>query len=133
MTILWVLLAVVISGLGYIRLAPSDAAIWHVSPQVSENKSFKAGVKRLVSTSPDGLARFDKIVMATPRTSVLTGSPESGMVTYITRSQIFGFPDYTTAQQNGNSLKIYARLRFGRSDTGVNGARVKGWIDALQP
>jgi len=131
--IFWTLLACAIVGLGYIRLAPSDPRLWHVAPEVSENKTFKSGVKRLIATGPDGLARLDAIIRATPRTRVLTGSVESGMVTYTTRSTVFGFPDYTTVQQDGDNLQIYARLRFGRSDTGVNRARVEAWIDTLQP
>jgi len=128
-----IILVAVIAGLAFVRLAPSDPAHWHVAPQVSENKDFKAGVKRLIAPGPDGLARLNAIILATPRTSVLAGSVKSGMVTYITRSLMFGFPDYTTVHQDGDSLEIYARLRFGRSDTGVNQVRVRGWIDALQP
>jgi len=131
--VLWLILALAVVGMAYIRLAPSDPARWHVAPEVHENKDFKAGVKRIIATGPDGLARLDAIIRATPRTRVLTGSVESGLVTYITRSAVFGFPDYTTVQQDGDRLQIYARLRFGRSDTGVNGARVEAWIDTLQP
>jgi uncharacterized protein (DUF1499 family) len=129
--IFWLGLVLLIFAMGFIRLAPSDPARWHVPPQVSENKDFSAGVKRLISPGPDGLARFDEIALSTPRTSVLAGSVESGMVTYITRSAVFGFPDFTTVQQDGDTLQIYARLRFGRSDTGVNRARIGKWIDAL--
>ncbi|WP_293574144.1 hypothetical protein [Phaeobacter sp.] len=28
-------------------------------------------------------------------------------------------------------LKVYARLRFGRSDLGVNNARINQWIGAM--
>lgn len=131
--ILWIMLTVAVAALLYIRLAPSNLDRWHVAPEVSENKNFKAGVKRLIPLGPDGLIQLDAIIRATPRTQILTGSVESGMMTYITRSAVFGFPDYTTVQQDGDTLKIYARLRFGGSDTGVNRARVEGWINALQP
>jgi len=131
--VLWVVPVGLIAAMGYVRLAPSDPARWHVAPQVNENKDFQAGVKRLTDTGPDGLARLNKIALNTARTKVLAGSVETGMVTYVTRSQVFGFPDYTTVQQDGDMLKIHARLRFGRSDTGVNRARISAWIDALQP
>lgn len=130
--IFWISLVVAVAGLGFIRLAPSDPAIWHVAPEVRENKDFNGGVKRLVDTGPDGLARFNAIALSDPRTSVLAGSVDQGMVTYVTRSKVFGFPDYTTTQQDGERLKIHARLRFGRSDAGVNRARVRQWIDALE-
>ena len=129
----WVLLAIIVVGLGYIRLAPSDPAQWHVLPDFDRDKDFKAGVMRVVETGPDGLVRLHDIAVATPRTTVLAGSPEEGMVTYVTRTKVFGFPDYTTAAQDGDMLKIYARLRFGRRDSGVNRARVEAWLAALQP
>ncbi len=137
MILLWVLLAVtvavMVAGLGYIRLAPSDPTRWHVTPDVSENKVLQGGVKLLLDAGPDGLQRLDALAMATPRTRVLAGSVQSGMITYVTRSKVFGFPDYTTVQQNGDILKIHARLRFGRSDLGVNAARIQGWVNALGP
>ncbi|MFT7593448.1 MAG: hypothetical protein ACI8R4_000761 [Paracoccaceae bacterium] len=131
--VLWILLAIVVVGLGYIRLAPSDPTQWHVAPDVSGDKLIATGATRLVQTGPDGLARLHDIALTTPRTSVLAGSVDAGMITYITRSKLFGFPDYITAQQDGDNLKILGRLRFGRSDMGVNGARLKAWVDALQP
>lgn len=129
---LWIGLAVVVGLLGYVRLAPSDISRWHVASQIAANKNFKGGVIRLVEAGPDGLERFDKLTRETARTTVLAGSVSEGLVTYVTRSKIFGFPDYTTAQQDQEQLKIYARLRFGRSDIGVNKARVSRWLDALQ-
>lgn len=133
MMLLWVLLALVVVLLGYVRLAPSDPAQWHVAPDVGEDVDMTGGAKRLVTgAGSDALARLDPIAMATPRTTRLAGSVDEGMVTYVTRTRVIGFPDYTTVQQDGENLKIYARLRFGRSDFGVNTARVEGWVNALQ-
>ena len=60
---------------------------------------------------------------------------DEGRITYITRSAAFGFPDYTTVEavtaEDGTRLAIYARLRFGQSDMGVNQARVEEWLSAL--
>lgn len=133
---LWVFLAVFIGLLAFIRLAPSDPDRWHVVPNVNADKDFPGGIKRLITTGPDGLERLNALALATPRTRVLAGSVDAGMITYVTRSKLIGFPDYTTVQQtvqqDGYMLKIYGRLRFGRSDFGVNRARVKVWVDALQ-
>ncbi len=130
--VLWLLIAVGLAMGAYIRLAPSDPVRWHVAPEDAE-RDLKGGVVRVVETGPDGLARLDKIARATPRTSVLAGSLEEGMITYITRTKVFGFPDYTTVQQDGDTLRIYARLRFGRKDFGVNRDRVTQWLALLQP
>ena len=121
------------AGFGYIRLAPSDPAQWHVEPVGDVDQTFEAGVLRVVETGPDGLSRLDAIARATPRTGVLIGSVEEGMVTYITRTRVFGFPDYTTVQQDGDTLRIHARLRFGGSDLGVNQKRVEERLGLLQP
>lgn len=132
MTALWVLIAVIVVGMGYIRLAPSNAAQWHQPPQVDANEDLTGGVKRLVTAGPEALGQLDAIARTTPRTSVLAGSVQEGMVTYVTRSRIMGFPDYTTVEANGDQLKIYARLRFGNSDLGINGHRIDEWLTKLE-
>jgi len=59
----------------------------------------------------------------------------AGRITYVTRSRLWGFPDYTTVQvipgAAGATLALHARARFGQSDVGVNRARVERWRDAL--
>ncbi|WP_299637271.1 DUF1499 domain-containing protein [uncultured Ruegeria sp.] len=130
--VLWAVIALVL-GLGaYIRLAPSNPARWHVAPVAEVDQDLPSGVLRVVETGPDGLQRLDLIARATPRTSVLAGSVDEGMITYVTRTKWIGFPDYTTVQQDGDTLRIHGRLRFGRRDFGVNKARVDGWFAVLQ-
>lgn len=129
----------------YVRLAASDPETWHTDPSdavpamghfvVKPEGGDTAGP--LLAVPPaDALAAFDAIALATPRTSRLVGAPDEGKVTYITRSRLWGFPDYTTvaaeAVEGGTRLNIHARLRFGSSDMGVNAARVQSWLDALE-
>ena len=128
-----IFIAAVMVVLGFVRLAPSDPARWHVPPQAQADRDLPKGVLRVSETGPEGLAQLDRIAQTTPRTTVLAGSVEQGMVTYITRTKLFGFPDYTTVQQDGDTLRIYARLRFGRRDFGVNRDRVERWLALLQP
>jgi uncharacterized protein (DUF1499 family) len=35
-------------------------------------------------------------------------------------------------RQDGDMLQIHGRLRFGKSDLGVNAARIDGWLRQLQ-
>ncbi|SLN11902.1 DUF1499 domain-containing protein [Ruegeria meonggei] len=128
---LWLVLGLVFAIGAYIRLAPSDPARWHIAPQVEADKDLKGGVMRVVETGPDGLARLDALAQVTPRTSVLAGSVDDGMITYVTRTKVIGFPDYTTAQQDGDTLRIYGRLRFGGSDFGVNKAQIDAWLGQM--
>ncbi|MFW8636144.1 DUF1499 domain-containing protein [Cribrihabitans pelagius] len=132
MLLAWLLVAALVVGLGFVRLAPSDPLDWNTQPEFSEDKEFRGGVFRVVRTGPDGLERFHRIATAAPRTSVLAGGPQDGMATYITRTQVLGLPDYTTARQDGELLKVYARLRFGRSDLGANKARINRWLGRME-
>lgn len=133
--------AVVIGALllaGYVRLAPSHTAQWHIalSPRPAVLGAPSDQVIALeggayIDIKGGSLAALDAIVMATARTQRLSGSLEEGRITWITRSRVWGFPDYTTAEITPDGLTIYARLRFGRSDLGVNAARLRGWAARL--
>ncbi|MGL4279513.1 MAG: DUF1499 domain-containing protein [Albidovulum sp.] len=140
------LLIILIGGMAYIRLAPSDPARWNVdlpafSGQIAAGPegvtTVPLGARARISVSdatPAGLlARLDAIAGATPRTERLAGSPEDGRITWITRSLVFGFPDYTTAAVTPDGIDLYARERFGRYDFGVNAARLRDWTSQLTP
>lgn len=131
MIFVWMGIAAIVVVLGVIRLAPVDRLDWNTQPEFSEDKTFRGGVFRVVRTGPDGLASFDRVASASARTKLLAGSVEDGLATYVTRTKFLGFPDYTTARQDGDLLKVYARLRFGRSDLGVNGARIAEWLSQM--
>lgn len=124
----WVILIVVVLA-GYVRLAPSDPARWHRAVVGDADRISEGSVLRLAAVD---LAALDQVARDWPRTSVLAGSVAEGRVTYLTRSAFWGFPDYTTVETRPNGVAIYARLRFGRRDFGVNGKRVASWLDALQ-
>lgn len=130
--IFWVVVLAVVAGLAWIRLAPSDPAVWHVDPKVTADQDLAGGVRRRIPDADGTFAALDRIILATPRTEVLAGTVEEGMVTYITRSKWMGFPDYTTVMKDGEVLELHARLRFGQSDMGVNKARVDGWLQMLR-
>ena len=135
----WMILIVVVTALAYVRLAPSDPARWHRGtgkPELGETLR-KGSFTWREAVEGDGTARLeqvDRVILATPRTTRLTGSVQEGQITYVTRSQVVGFPDYTTVGIYGDGskyLEIFGRLRFGRSDLGVNAKRIKGWLAAL--
>jgi len=129
--ILAAVLVLVLAAGAYVRLAPSDPATWHRMPAAITDRDQAGGAMRVVGAGDGGLARLDAIIRATPRTQVLAGSVEDGMMTYITRSKLWGFPDYTTLRAAGNQIELYGRLRFGRSDLGVNAKRLDGWLRAF--
>jgi uncharacterized protein (DUF1499 family) len=128
--------------LAYIRLAPSDAS-WHVDPTTvtapaKPNHWLIANggdaPALALTLSPDAAAaKLAAIAAATPRTTLLDG--QGLHTTWITRSAILGFPDYTsvtiTPTATGSEIALYARSRFGQSDFGVNRARVESWLRQL--
>ena len=136
-----VLVVVLVGGMAYVRLAPSDPARWHANPSKApvwaESSPWGQVIARndgaVLRLPPDAglLARLDAIALATPRTSRLAGSLGEGRITWITRSGFWGFPDYTTAEMRGDGLYLNARLRFGKSDLGVNAARLRDWQSKL--
>ncbi len=136
--------------LAWVRIAPSDAARWHVDPmQVTRVpkppheggwlvRPGKANAEPIVfATNPDALlSAFDEVARATPRTKLLAGGPDEGQATYISRSTVIGFPDYTSVRaipdEDGAALVIWARNRFGKSDFGANRARVEDWLARIE-
>jgi hypothetical protein len=120
----------------WVRLAPSDPARWHTDPgrgTAGDNSHVAKGFVPLPAA--EALAAFDAVASAEPRTVRLSGSPAEGRITYVTRSALWGFPDYTTVAaepgEGGTWLVIHARARFGQSDLGVNAARVGRWLAAI--
>ena len=137
----WVVLILIGGFLAYVRLAPSDPEVWHQQayPSGMGEKLSSSGYIWREPVADDGkeqLSRLDQIILATPRTTVLAGSVQDGQITYVTRSAVIGFPDYSTVgvYHDGDQhyLEINGRLRFGRSDLGVNAKRIKGWIADLK-
>ena len=125
------LLIVALAAVGvlWVRLAGDDPARWH---QVSEVRDMghAAGenwhVYREAGT-PARLQELDAAVRALPRTERLAGSVDAGKVTYVTRSKLMAFPDYTTLSLSDDGvIEVFARSRYGKSDLGVNRARVLG-------
>ncbi len=152
------LIIVAVAGFAaYVRLAPSDPQVWHQpAPAALAGPAAKmiaeASPADLVVARTDGasatvtlpgksgaqaLAAVDAVAMATARTTRLAGAPETGRITWITRSALWGFPDYTTAEvaidsDAGSTIILNARLRFGGSDLGVNAARLRDWLGKLR-
>lgn len=129
--VLILLVVLVVAFAAFVRLAPSDPAVWHVDPEVTGDETGAGEAKRLIPGDAATLAELHAIVLATPRTRVLAGDVAAGHVTYITRSALWGFPDYTSVRLRDDGLALWGRLRFGQSDLGVNAARLDGWIAAL--
>jgi uncharacterized protein (DUF1499 family) len=152
----------IIAGLGllaYIRLAPSDPSVWHVDPEVlvpgSALSANLAGGRPTTTNGPVRLRRvsfatvtfkdsdavtimqkLDGIAQGSERTTLVAGTPDQRHMTWVTRSKLLGFPDYTTAKaiqvDQDVQLVMVARQRFGGQDFGVNALRMENWLAMLR-
>lgn len=117
------LLLLVLAAVAYVRLAPVNDDRVHVPVLASEDEDGRGHCVRVTLAFPGLLKRIDEVMRALPRTRVVAGSLSEQKITYMTRSKVIGFPDFTTVQEVDGQIRLYARLRFGRSDMGVNKAR----------
>jgi len=116
----------------YVRLAPSDPARWHKAPP-DLPVGDSAGLNSFVAVREGDRAILERLIQiaeTTRRTTGLAGSAQAGMITFITRTRLWGFPDYTTIRLLDGKLTIYGRARFGQGDMGVNRARIEAWLAA---
>ncbi len=138
MTSVLIALIVLIAGFAaYVRLAPSDPARFLRRNAVAEaggvgDYPLEGGFTAVRAPSPDDtapLAHLADIAEATDRTQLLAGSVEEGHLLYVTRSKLWGFPDYTNIYlTDDGKIVISGHLRFGRGDMGVNRKRIEAWL-----
>ncbi|GGA24810.1 DUF1499 domain-containing protein [Neptunicoccus cionae] len=143
----WFLIAVIVAALLWFRFAPSDPSVWHKDPAIVQKTAkpnqflMRDGgdaAAEIFDISPAKLATaFHKVAMSQPRVSVLTEADNDYWITYVQRSKLMGYPDYISIRiepvdANKSALLVYSRSRFGRSDLGVNKARVKDWLGQLR-
>lgn len=134
-----------VAGAGWVRLAPNDPARWHLDPRrVARPSTPNFYLLRMgdgdapapiFDTAPTALAkRLHEAALADGAT-LLAGRVSEGHMTYLTRSRVMGFPDYTSIliepAGDGSVLTAFARARYGYSDMGANRARLEAWVAAL--
>ncbi len=111
---------------------------WRVGPPGSGPQPLD-GTTPVYHASPAYLAAtFDAFAMSQPRVERLAVSDDDLSVTYVQRSRIMGFPDYFSIRfldlgGGRTGVAAFSRARYGRSDLGVNRARVENWLAALEP
>lgn len=128
--------------MGWVRLAPVDLARWHVDPQTAPDPAtpnfarIMPGEVVLDGSAAAAAARLRAAMEGLPRTRLIAGSDGEGLMTFVTRSRLMGYPDYTSIkvlpQDEGVTFAALARSRFGQSDLGVNAARLQALQDALR-
>ena len=123
--VLWciaILVALILAGDAYVRLAPIDPARFAVSGLAKPSGDYpETGGFQAARTPSDPAAAMnalDRIIRATARTRRVAGSVGAGHASYVTRSAVWGFPDVTTVWISGDTVQIRGHLVFGASDFG---------------
>lgn len=132
------LLLLVLALVLYVNFAPTREADWHVAPDDAPDPG-DGGVKgsETFDAAPDRVfAAIEAVAADWPKARLIAGSAEEGILTYEVRSRVIGFPDYVTLKVSGDragsKLDYVSRLRFGRSDLGVNRQRMEAWLGAVR-
>ena len=126
------LAALALAAAVWVRVAPSDPAVWHVDPVTAPDPTTPnfARVDRLVALPPAEVAARIEAVARTEGAVRLAGDPM--FTTWIARTARMRFPDYVsirlTPEGEGTRLVALSRSRFGRGDQGVNRARLGRWL-----
>lgn len=130
----------------WVRVATDDVADWREDPAeimasgalneyvVKPESEGADAVSPVYDETPESLlARVRDMALAEPRVSLLDES--DGVLTLVQRSMLMGFPDYISVRAvpvaGGAALYIHSRSRYGKSDWGVNEARISAWLGKL--
>jgi hypothetical protein len=139
MRILWIGLAgvllVAVTLVLYIRLAPSDPAVWHVDPDRTPDPATPnfARADLIIPLPPDEVAARIAVTAMGERAIPLAG--EGPFVTWLSRTPLMRYPDYVSIRlhpvEGGTRLVALSRSRFGQGDMGANRARLDRWLAGL--
>lgn len=133
MTYILTLLALIVIGFAiYVRITPipEDRFTGFPGPMsVGFHESLRGikVVQPLSEVPNDVLSRINAVILSTERTELRGDDPAA----YVTKSALWRFPDVTLVWVQDGNLHIHAELVYGRSDLGVNSARVRGWLDIV--
>lgn len=152
--ILLLIVLLVAGFLLYVRLAGHDPSVWHVDPATAPTPATPNSYRVVppgtavpesgraspvyAATPAELMAAFEAHALAQPDTIRLAGGAEDGFVTFVQRTPLVKYPDYISVRavsvgEGQSALVILSRSRFGKSDMGVNKARIDSWLQALAP
>ena len=81
--------------------------------------------------------RWNALIKTQPRIEIGKADDNEMQYDYIQRSSLMRYPDSITVKfidldNDSSTLAIYSRSHYGRSDFGVNEARIQVWLAALE-
>ena len=90
-----------------------------------------------VAAPPDqALQRAERVAAAMPSWKVTNVDPAKGTVEAISESKVFGFQDDIAIRvrpaEGGSIVDVRSKSRDGKGDMGVNAARIRAYVAALE-
>jgi uncharacterized protein (DUF1499 family) len=95
-------------------------------------------VPPVFSVDANGLrTAMAKVIASEPRIALVHANGTALTERYVQRSALLGFPDtvvvrYIEQSEGRSTLALYSRSQLGRSDLGVNKARLERWLGKLR-
>jgi uncharacterized protein (DUF1499 family) len=91
----------------------------------------------LAGSPADAFARVERVAAGMPSWTVTQRDPASGTLEAVATSRVFGFQDdiVVRVRPDGNSasrVDVRSKSRDGRGDMGVNAARIRDFVRALE-
>ena len=140
--ILFLLIGLSLAAMIWIRFSPIDMDQFHVDPADADEPAGNGF--RLIGREaprfpghPDTvLQAFIDIALNEPRTRQVEGGIDEGMISFVSRTKIMGFPDIITVKATDEleetKLSVISRARYGGSDWGVNRERLDRWLGEME-
>lgn len=142
-TFIYLLAFALIAWFLWTRFSPHDVDRWHVDPGDAD-ESARAQVRligldapRFAGDADQVLKKVVEIAKSEPRTRIVDGDADEGMITFVAYSKV-GFRDYITikAVSEAGGLTKLAIASRSRSpvgyDQGVNKDRIDRWLQQLE-
>jgi uncharacterized protein (DUF1499 family) len=129
---------------GLVRAATPNTAL--AAPVVADAPVSRAAGATLAApdlvtpvfrvSAPRLFAAVHAVAAGQPRTFLAASYPDRLQEHWVARSAVFNFPDLITSQvvmagPDASTLVLYSRSVYGRSDLGVNLARLRVWLAAV--
>ena len=87
-------------------------------------------------TKDELIKRTKMVINRQHRTKLIGAATELEQLIFVQRSKFLGLPDTIWIQfvglKEGTSLIIYSRSNYGYWDFGINGRRIKNWLEEIK-
>ena len=145
MKIIFAVFLILIIVLCYIRFARPNESNWHVDPELVSRNDLRNSF--LINSKSSNFFHYAVpvkelyqelyTIFEEDRCQRVFGDIEDGLITFVCRSRLFGFPDYVSIRfrepETGvSTLSVFSRSRFGIYDFGKNKKRVNNWLQQLK-